>query len=119
MPTIAVIGASADRSKFGNRCVRAYVRQGWTVYPVNPRETSIENLTVYPSIADVPAGTIDRVSVYLSAPLGLKVMEEIARRSDIGEVMLNPGADATEVVKRAQELGLNVVTGCALIAIGA
>ena len=34
--TIAIIGASADRSKFGNIAVRAFVRQGFTVYPVNP-----------------------------------------------------------------------------------
>lgn len=119
MPTICVIGASSDRSKFGNRCVRAYVQQGWTVYPVNPREATIEGLPVYRSIAEVPAGLIDRVSVYLSAALGLKVMDEIAHRGDVGEVMLNPGADDPTVVDRARELGLNVVTGCSLIAIGA
>ena len=119
MPTIVVIGASADRSKFGNRCVRAYVQQGWTVHPINPRETTIEGLTTYRSIGDVPAGFIDRVSVYLPASLGLKVLDEIAQRGDVGEVMLNPGADDPEMVTKAHELGLNVVTGCSLIAIGA
>jgi len=69
----------------------------------------------------VPAGFIDRVSVYLPAPLGMKVMDEIAQfaqRGRVGEVMLNPGADDLSVVDRATELGLNVVTGCALIALG-
>ena len=65
MPIIAVIGASSDRSKFGNRCVRAYAQAGWTVYPVNPTESSIEGFTSYPSIADVPPGSIDLASVYL------------------------------------------------------
>jgi predicted CoA-binding protein len=118
MPTITVIGASTDRTKFGNRCVRAYLQQGWTVYPVNPRETTIEGLPVYRSILDVPAGKIDRVSVYLPAPLGVKVMDEIAQRGEIGEVMLNPGADDPAVVDKGIELGLNVVTGCSLIALG-
>jgi hypothetical protein len=118
MSTIAVIGASADRNKFGNRCVRAYIQQGWTVYPINPRETAIEGLTAYRTIRDVSAGFIDRVSVYLPASLALKVLEDIAQRGDIGEVMLNPGADDSEVVERAHELGLNAVTGCSLVAIG-
>ncbi len=118
MPTISVIGASADRTKFGNRCVRAYLQKGWTVYPVNPRESTIEALPVFRSILDVPAGLIDRVSVYLPATLGVKVMDEIARRGDVGEVMLNPGADDEVVVDKAIELGLNVVTGCSLIALG-
>jgi len=119
MPTIAVVGASSDRAKFGNRCVRAYLQQGWTVYPINPREATIEELPAFKTIADVPAGHIDRVSVYLPAVLGLKVLPEIAGRGDIGEVMLNPGADDDIVVTRAHELGLNVVTGCALVALGA
>ena len=42
MPKIvAVIGASNDRHKFGNRAVRAFLRQGYDVKPVNPNETSI------------------------------------------------------------------------------
>ena len=42
MQTVAVIGASADRSKFGNKAVRAFRAQGWTVVPVNPRGGDIE-----------------------------------------------------------------------------
>lgn len=117
MPTIAVIGASADRAKFGNRCVRAYAQEGWAVYPVHPSETAIEGITSYRSIRDVPAGPIDLVSVYLPASRGLAVMDEIAGRGDVREVMLNPGADNPEVVAKGQALGLNVVTGCSLIAL--
>jgi uncharacterized protein len=117
MPSIAVIGANADRSRYSNRCVRAYLRKGYTVYPINPKESSVEGLTTYPSILDVPAQHIDRVSLYVRPQLGLKVLDEVARKS-IGEVWLNPGADAPEVVASAQDLGLNAVTGCSILAIG-
>ena len=117
MPTIAIIGASADRRKYGNTCVRAYASEGYTVYPIHPREAMIEGLAVYASIRDVPAGRIDRVSIYLPAAAGLKVLDEIATR-EVGEVWLNPGADDPSVVERGEELGLNIVTGCSIVDIG-
>ena len=50
---IAVIGASADREKFGNKCVRAYVSKGYVVFPVNPKQDIIEELKCYKSILDI------------------------------------------------------------------
>ena len=116
--TIAVIGASADRTKFGNVCVRAYARAGWHVYPVNPKADSIEGWPTFKSISDIPPDSVDRVSVYLPALLGVKAMDEIATKH-VGEVWLNPGADDPAVVAKARELGLNVVQGCSIVAIGA
>ena len=55
MPTVAILGASADRSKFGNKAVRAFVARGYHVYPVNPKGEVIEGLPAYPSLADIPA----------------------------------------------------------------
>ena len=53
--TVAVIGASQDRSKFGNKCVRAYSHAGWTVYPVNPNATEVEGIPCARSLRDLPA----------------------------------------------------------------
>jgi uncharacterized protein len=48
MPKIvAVIGASSNRRKFGNRAVRAFTQQGYTVVPINPHEREIEGLKAY------------------------------------------------------------------------
>jgi uncharacterized protein len=117
MPSIAVIGANADRSRYSNRCVRAYLQKGYTVYPINPKETAVEGLECYPSILDVPAEHIDRVSLYVRPSIGMQVLDEVAGKS-VGEVWLNPGADAPEVVAKARELGLNAVTACSIVAIG-
>jgi len=116
-PTIAVIGASADRAKFGNKCVRAYARHGYQVYPVNPNQTNIEGWPVFCTITDVPVAHLDRVSIYLSPVLALGVLPEIAGKS-VKEVWLNPGADDPEVLAKARELGLNVIAACSIVAIG-
>jgi hypothetical protein len=116
-PTIAVIGASPDRQKFGNRCVRAYAAVGYDVYPVHPRAASIEGHTAFSSLANVPLEQLDRVSLYLPPDLALQVLPELKHKT-IGEVWLNPGVDSPEVVSRARELGLPVVVGCSIIDVG-
>jgi predicted CoA-binding protein len=116
-PTVAVIGASPDRQKFGNRCVRAYAAVGYTVFPVHPRATEIEGHKAYPTLAAVPVERLDRVSLYLPPDVALQVLPELTHKA-IGELWLNPGADSPEVVARARELGLPVVVGCSIVDVG-
>jgi predicted CoA-binding protein len=117
MPTVAIVGASPDRRKFGNKAVRAYQQAGYDVFPVHPRETLIENLPVYRTLSEIPAEILDRVAVYLPPGVGLAALDTFLAKP-IGLLILNPGADAPNVVARAEELGLPVVTGCAIIAAG-
>lgn len=117
MSSVAVIGASADRSKYGNKSVRAHAAQGWDVYPVNPKGGEIEEITAYTSIREVPFDHLDRVSLYLPPAVAMNVLEEIAEKG-AGELFLNPGSDAPEVVERARELGLNAIQGCSIVDVG-
>jgi predicted CoA-binding protein len=116
-PTIAIIGASTNRDKFGNKAVRAYTEKGWDVYPIHPRATMIEGHQAFRSIRDVPVDQLDRVSIYLPPAVGLEVIEEIAAKPS-REVWLNPGAESQALVERARALGLNVIQGCSIVAIG-
>ena len=56
--TVAVIGASSNRRKFGNKALRAFEHRGYTVIPINPNEAEVEGHRTYPSVLDVP-GHID------------------------------------------------------------
>jgi uncharacterized protein len=116
MKTVAVLGASNDRSKFGNKAVRAYLQQGFTVFPVNPKESTIESLPCFASIKDLPAPP-NLVSVYLPPPIVLKLLPDIAAKG-CDELWLNPGTESEEVLAAAAELGLNVVQSCSILAVG-
>jgi predicted CoA-binding protein len=116
MKTVAIIGASADRSKFGNIAVRAFVRQGFTVYPVNPKETFIEGLPAFKSIAEVPVRP-NLVSIYLPPPVLLKVLPDIAAKG-CDELWLNPGTESHDVLALADHLKLNVIQACSIVGIG-
>ena len=116
-PTIAIIGASADRQKFGNKAVRAYLQRGYQVFPIHPKAQTIEGLPVCRSILDVPVEQLDRVSLYLPPEIGLQVIEQIAQKT-AGEVWLNPGAESPDLIARGKDFGLNIVNGCSIVDIG-
>ena len=116
MKSVAVIGASTDRSKFGNKAVRAYARQGFTVWPVYPKESVVEGLAAFTSIADVPARP-QLVSVYLPPAVLLKVLPAIAAKG-CDELWLNPGTESPEVLAEAERLGLNVIQACSIVGVG-
>src|SRR5581483_5543604 len=116
MPSVAIIGASSARHKFGNKAVRAFLRQGWTVYPVNPNESVIEGLQSYPSVSAIP-GPVDRASLYLPPAIGIGVLDEIQRKG-IRELWVNPGAESDALIEKAERLGLATVQACSIVDIG-
>jgi predicted CoA-binding protein len=116
MKTVAVIGASSDRSKFGNKAVRAYLKQGYTVYPVNPKGEEIEGLATFKSIREVPVRP-DLMSVYVPPVLVMRMLPEIAEKG-CDELWLNPGTESEEVLQEAAKLGLNAIVACSILGVG-
>jgi uncharacterized protein len=116
MKSVAIIGASTDRSKYGNKAVRAFLQQGFTVYPINPKEAEVEGLTSCRSITDVPIRP-ERVSVYVPPGVLLKILPDIAAKG-CDELWLNPGTESPEVMAEAERLGLNVIQACSIVGVG-
>ncbi len=115
--TVAIIGASADRAKYGNKAVRAYRDAGWNVFPINPALSEVEGLPCYPGLDRIPSPSIDRVSFYVPPEIGLTVLNQLGEKA-IGEIWLNPGAESDAIRDKAAELGLTVVEGCAILGAG-
>ena len=114
--SVAVIGASADRSKFSNKSVRAHLSTGWEVYPVNPKGGEIEGLQAFASIEDIPV-KVDRVTLYLPPAVGVKALPAIAAVKP-AEFYVNPGAESDELVEEARKLGLSPILECSIIVLG-
>lgn len=113
-PTVAILGASRDRRKFGNQSVRAHLQQGYDVFPVNPHADEIEGLKAYPDLSSVPVKKLDRISVYLPPELGITLLDEIKLRG-AKEVWFNPGSESDELVARAENIGLEIIRACSIV----
>ena len=116
-PTVAIIGASSDREKFGNKSLRAHLAQGYDVYPINPKGGEIEGITAYENLAAVPVERFDRISLYVPPAVGLKLIEEIAAKG-CNELWLNPGSESEQLAAKARELGLEPIIACSIVDVG-
>jgi predicted CoA-binding protein len=114
----AVVGASQDREKFGNRVLRAYVMRGLEVYPVNPRAGTIEGLTAYPDLRSLPK-RVRGVSIITPPAVTERVVQEAAE-AGARIVWMQPGAESPEAVRIARERGLEVIADgtCFLVVTG-
>ena len=113
---IAIVGASSNRHKFGNKALRAFRDEGYTVLAINPNEAEVEGLKTYPSVLDVPHA-IDMASVYVPPEIGQGLLAEFEKKQ-IAEIWLNPGAESDELLAEARKRKLNVIAACSIVGIG-
>ena len=105
----AVVGASSDREKYGNKVLRAYQQHGHEVYPINPRADEIEGLKAYPSLAAVPV-RLRAISIITPPKITEQVVKDAAA-AGVKFVWMQPGAESPEAVQAAEDLGLEVIAG--------
>jgi len=115
--SVGILGARSDRSKFGNKSARANAQAGYQVFPVNPKGGTIEGLSAYASLADVPVERLSRVSLYLPPKLSLAALDEIAAKG-CDELWFNPGTESAEALAKARQLGLNAIAACSIVDLG-
>jgi len=113
----AVVGASTDRSKYGNKVLRVYLQNKRDVVPINPSAKEVEGLTAYPDLASVP-GTIDGVSIITQPTVTENVVSDALARG-INNIWIQPGAESERAVQTAEDAGANVIAGgpCILVAL--
>ena len=109
----AVAGASSNREKFGNQVLRWYQQHRRTVWPINPRASEIEGLSAFPDLESVP-GEIHGVSIITPPKITESVVDE-AIRLGVRHLWMQPGAESIEAVERAEQAGINVISGTACI----
>ncbi len=115
-PTVAVVGASRQRSKYGNKCVRAFRDRGYEVFPINPSADEVEGLPALASLADLPVEP-DRISLYLPPDQTRELIPQLAR-FPAAQVWFNPGCADTEILAAAAAAGIDVHDGCSIVALG-
>jgi predicted CoA-binding protein len=116
--SFAVVGASTDRSKYGNKVLRCYQQHGRKVHPVNPKAPEVEGLRAYPSLGALPE-PVQAISV-ITPPAATEQVVREAHAAGVKHVWMQPGAESDEAIRTAEALGMNVIAGgpCLLVVLG-
>jgi len=114
----AVVGASTNREKYGNKVLRVYQQHGRTVYPINPRADQIEGLQAYADLVTVPQKP-HGISIITPPRITEQVMHEAAALG-IKHAWMQPGAESDAAVKIGEGAGMSVIAGdaCVLVVLG-
>ena len=114
----AVVGASTNREKYGNKVLRAYVQNDRRAFPINPRAEAIEGIACYPDLASLPE-TPHGVSLITPPSITESIVDQ-AIDLEIGHLWMQPGAESDTAVERATAAGINVIYGghCLLVVVG-
>lgn len=115
--SFAVVGASRDRSKYGNRVLRAYLAHGYRAIPVNPNETEVEGVTAVPDLAHLPE-RVHGISI-ITPPEVTDAIVTQALALGYRRIWMQPGAENDEAVERAKQAGARVLAygPCVLVSL--
>ena len=110
----ALVGATNDSRKYGNIIFKNLRAAGYTVYPINPKATTVEGEKAYPDLASLPEKPAV-VNIVIPPSLVPPIMDEAAKLG-IKTVWMQPGAESQEAINHATELGLNTIYNyCAMV----
>ncbi|HZN37536.1 MAG TPA: CoA-binding protein [Planctomycetota bacterium] len=114
----AVVGASADRDKYGNKVLRCYLQHGLPVVAVNPKLETVEGVRCHASLAAVP-GPARAVSV-IAPPAAAAAIVADALLAGVKHLWFQPGAEDAAAVEAARKAGIEVIAfgPCVLVVLG-
>lgn len=117
-PEFAVVGASTDRMKYGNKVLRCYMQHYMTVHPVHPHEQLIEDLPVFSSIKELP-NEVHSISIITPPPITEKLVAEAIKKG-IKNIWMQPGAESEKAINECIKHHINVIAGgpCILVKLG-
>ena len=113
--TIAIVGASDNRAKYGYVIYRDLKRKGFLVYAVNPNSPDVDGDKTFASLGDIPEPPTV-VNIVVPPEITLEILQECL---DLGlmNIWLQPGAESPEVLTFLQAHGFNyLANACIMVA---
>lgn len=113
----AVVGATDNPAKFGNKIYKKLKAYGYEVYAVNPNYKEVDGDTCFSSLTDVPV-KIDCVNVVVGPDKSNRVLNEV-KQLGIENIWFQPGTYTPDIIEASEVAGLKTVyMNCVLVELG-
>ena len=103
----AIVGATDDTTKYGNRIFKNLKSRGYEVYPVNLRLKELEGTKCYPSLADIPV-KVDVVDFVVPPQVTEAILKE-CKELGLDRMWLQSGSESEAAIAFCHENNLKVV----------
>tara|TARA_R110002096_G_scaffold405590_1_gene603672 strand:- start:1714 stop:2079 length:366 start_codon:yes stop_codon:yes gene_type:complete len=111
--TVAILGASKDKSRYSHKAQMLLIENGHTVVPINPKYDEINGSKCYPNLASYP-DKIDTITVYVRTSIISGLVNDIIQASP-DHIIFNPGTENSKIIQQLQEAGIDVEMACTLV----
>ena len=111
--TFAIVGVSQDKQKYGYEVFEALRNNGYRVYPVNPKYTSIDEQSCYPSLHALPEKP--EVVVTATPPAVTEKVAETCAQLSIGTIWMPPGTWTEKSVEICKAHGIQEIHDLCLV----
>ncbi len=111
--TYAVVGASNDSSKYGNKVFLDLLEGGYRVIPINPKEAKIAGEKVYRTLSDFE-GVIDVVIFVVPPAVTEKVLAEVLSL-EIKNVWMQPGSESDEALEFCKKNNIRAISNSCIM----
>ena len=112
-PVIAIVGATDNPAKYGNRIYRDLKGKGYRVYPINPTRDTIDGDPAYADLADLPE-TPDIVNYVVPPPRTLRLLKR-AKELGLMRVWVQPGAESADVMAYLNDNGFDYMANACIM----
>ena len=107
-----VIGDTLNSTKYANKILNALKDNGYKVSGIHPKDDSE---LIYKSLSQVPYN-IEVIDLCINPKYGIEFIKE-AEILGIKNILIQPGAESSEIIEYSQQNKMNAIEGCALVAL--
>ena len=93
--SIALVGASNDPSKYGNKILLNLKSKGFNVIPVNTKEEEIDGSPVFKSVSDIKECP-SIINFVVPPGVGIKITKDLVKKG-YDNFWYQPGAESEEI----------------------
>ncbi|NMB08765.1 MAG: CoA-binding protein [Tissierellia bacterium] len=105
--TWAVVGATANKDKYGYKIWKKLKEHNYEVYGVNPNYEEIEGDKIYSSLKDLPK-KVDVIDLVVPPKISNNVLDQ-AKELDIEYIWFQPETFDDNIIEKAENLGFKIL----------
>ncbi len=111
---IAILGITDKEDRYAHIAYKTLLEKGYrNLTGITPKELKLPQINIVQTIDDVKA-EIHTLTLYVGAKRLEPMIDQILSLKP-NRIILNPGTENPELIKRANELGIETIEGCTIV----